>query len=278
MLVMGLYELWQQFFPPVPAFTEKDLAVGSQLGRVFIITGANSGIGLALVKLLYPTGATIYIAGRTMPKIDAAIAQAVSVSPPPTTPATLKSLHLDFRFDVLWNNAGNGCPPGTVTKQGIEAHVGANCVAPLLFTQELFPLLQATARIAPEDSVRGVDFARIAKPPTVTYEDYAASKAGNWFLALEGANRRGKYGVLSKENRLFVAFLKTLVLYAARYGAYTMLFAGFSREVNESNNGAYIWPWGRIRPIARPDVLQAANDGKATTFWKWCEDAWKDHI
>ncbi|GAW20238.1 hypothetical protein ANO14919_097370 [Xylariales sp. No.14919] len=323
---MGLFEIWQQFFPPAPSFPEKDLAAGSQLDRVFIISGANSGIGLALVKLLYPTGATIYLAGRTIAKIDAAIAQVVSVSPAPATPATLRSLHLDLsdlatikpaaaafaaresRLDVLWNNAGNGCPPGTVTRQGLEAHVGANCVAPLLFTQELLPLLRATARIAPKNSVRvvwsgsvqiemnaprgGVDFARIEKPPTVTYEDYAASKAGNWFLALEGARRWGRDGIISvcenpgnlytgiyeNENWLFVAFLKAFVLYDARYGAYTMLFAGFSPELSESNNGAYIWPWGRVRPIARPDIVQAASEGQAAAFWKWCEDAWKQHV
>ncbi|KAI0974095.1 NAD(P)-binding protein [Xylaria arbuscula] len=313
---MGLYEIWQQFFPPTPSFTEKDLASGSQSDKVFIITGANSGIGLALVKLLYLTGATIYLAGRTISKIAAAIAQVTSVSPGPITPATLRSLHLDLsdlatvklaaaafaaretRLDVLWNNAGNYCPAGAITRQGIEAHVGANCVAPLLFTQELLPLLRATAQIAPKGSVRvvwsgsvhielsaphaGIDFARIEKPPTVTSEDYAASKAGNWFLAVEGAKRWGKYGIINvcanpgivytgtygNEHWLFLAFLKTLILYDARCGAYTMLFAGFSRELGESSNGAYIWPWGRVRAISRPDVVRAAAEGKAAAFWQ----------
>ncbi|KAI2779597.1 hypothetical protein F4815DRAFT_446072 [Daldinia loculata] len=157
----GLWALWQQFFPPAPAFTERDVGSGSQVGKVFIITGANSGIGLSLVKLLYPTGATIYLAGRSPIKLQAAIAEVDSALPSPTTPSNLKSLFLDLsdletikpaaalfaaqetRLDILWNNAGNGCPPGSVTKQGIEAHVGANCVAPLLFTQELLPMLRA---------------------------------------------------------------------------------------------------------------------------------------
>ncbi|KAI0146122.1 NAD(P)-binding protein [Xylariaceae sp. FL1272] len=323
---MGLYELWQQFFPPAPSFTETDLVATCHSDKVFIITGANSGIGLELVKMLYPTGATIYLAGRNLPKIATAIAQVTSFSPSPSTPAKLKSLHLDLsdlttvksaaatftahetRLDVLWNNAGNGCPPGTVTQQGIEAHVGANCVAPLLFTQELLPLLRATVLIAEKNSVRvvwsgstqiemmspagGVDFARIEKPPTVTYVDYAASKAGNWFLALEGARRWGRDGIISvcqnpgacysnlyaNEHWLWVAFLRAVVLHDARYGAYTLLFAGFSLELDESNNGAYIWPWGRVRPIARPDVLQAASEGKAQMFCEWCENTWRKHL
>ncbi|KAI0377596.1 NAD(P)-binding protein [Hypomontagnella monticulosa] len=319
--------IFRQFYPPAPpAFTEKDVKPGSQVGRVFIITGANSGIGLELVQVLYPTGATIYLAGRSPSKIQATIARVTSDSPPTETPAKLKSLYLDLsdlttikratsqfaaqetRLDILWNNAGNGYCPGSTTKQGLEASVGTNCVAPLLFTQELVPLLQAAAKTAPRNTVRivwtgsvqidvnaphgGIDYERIKKPTTVTLEEYGASKAGNWFLAVEGAKRWGKYGIISvcenpgnlytgiyaTQSWLYMLFLRTFVLYKARYGAYTMLFAGFSPEINEGNNGAYIWPWGNIQPIARPDVLQAASEGKATKFWEWCEESWKQYV
>lgn len=92
------------------------------------------GIGFELVKPLYQTGATIYLAGRSPQKIQAAIAEITSVSPLPHTPAILKSLHLDLsdlttikpaaasfaaqenRLDILWNNAGAGFPPGSTTK------------------------------------------------------------------------------------------------------------------------------------------------------------------
>ncbi|KAI0386909.1 NAD(P)-binding protein [Hypomontagnella monticulosa] len=322
----GLWALWQQFYPPSPTFTEKDVGPGSQVGKVFIITGANSGIGLALIKLLYPTGATIYVAGRSPSKVEAAISEVSSALPAPASPSNLKPLILDLsdlatikpaaasvatqetRLDILWNNAGNGCPPGSVTKQGLEAHVGANCIAPLLFTHELLPLLRSAAQTAAPGSVRviwsgssqiemssplgGIDFARIEKPTTVTYEDYAASKAGNWFFAVEGARRWGRYGIVSvcqnpgnlytgiytKENWLFVAFLKMFVLYDSKYGAYTMLYSGLSPEVSDDSNGAYIWPWGQIRPIARSDILGAASDGKATAFWEWCENKWMQHV
>lgn len=329
-MLLSLSAIWQQFFPPAPTFTDEDIKPGSQVGRVFIITGANSGIGLELVRLLYPSGATIYLAGRSPTKIQAAIADMntsySTISPAPETPATLKSLHLDLsdlptikaaassfktqesRLDILWNNAGSGFPPGSTTKQGIEAHVGANCVAPLLFTQELLPLLQETSRTSLKNSVRvvwsgsvqidmqapkgGIDFARIEQPSTVTYQDYAASKAGNWFLAHEGARRWGRDGIISvcenpgnlftgiyaNEGPVFVALLRTFILYPARYGTYTMLFAGFSPDVGEDTNGAYIWPWGTIRPIGRPDILQAASEGKAAAFWEWCERAWKQHV
>lgn len=323
---MSFSSLWQQFFPPAPSFTEKDVVPGSGVGKVFIVTGANAGIGLALVKLLYPTGATIYLAGRSLDKTRNAIAEITS-SLSPATPAQLKGLQLDLadlgsvktaaasfasqetRLDILWNNAGTNLPGQNLTKQGLEVHIGANCVAPLLFTQELLPLLQAAAKSAPKDSVRviwtgslhidmtapkgGVDFARIENSAnlTVTRDDYAASKAGNWFLATEAARRWGASGVINvcqnpgnlytgmydNEPALLMFFLKRFVLYETRYGAYTMLFAGLSPKVNESSNGAYIWPWGRIRPLARADILEAVSNGGAAKFWEWCEKAGTGH-
>ncbi|KAG8156493.1 hypothetical protein KVR01_013597 [Diaporthe batatas] len=304
---MSFSSLWQQFFPPAPSFTEKDVTPGSGAGKVFIVTGANAGIGLALVKILYPTGATIYLAGRSVDKTQKAIAEITSLSSP-ATPAKLKILQLDLadlasvkaaaasvasqetRLDILWNNASTNLP-------------GSNCVAPLLFTEELLPLLQAAAKSAPKDRVRviwtgslhidmtapkvGVDFTRIedAANLTVTRDDYAASKAGNYFLATEAARRWGASGVISvcqnpgnlytgmydNEPALLMFFLKRFVLYETKYGAYTMLFAGLSSEVNESSNGAYIWPWGRIRPLPRADILEAVSNGRAAKFWEWCE-------
>jgi hypothetical protein len=69
-----------------------------------------------------------------------------------------------------------------------------------------------------------------------------------------------------------------LILYDAKFGAYTMLFSGFSPSVDENNNGAYIWPWGRILPVSRADIVEAATEGKAKLFWDWCEDASKKYL
>ncbi|KAK1962703.1 NAD(P)-binding protein [Colletotrichum sublineola] len=52
-----------QYYPPKPSFTEEH--VGPQNGRVFMVTGGNTGVGFELVKLLYATGATIYMASRS---------------------------------------------------------------------------------------------------------------------------------------------------------------------------------------------------------------------
>ena len=72
--------------------------------------------------------------------------------------------------------------------------------------------------------------------------------------------------------------LLRLILYDAKFGAYTMLYAGFSPDVTLDNNGAYIWPWGKLQPNARADIHQAIADGKATEFWDWCEAKYQLHV
>jgi len=317
--------LWQQIYPPPPRFTEKNVSAGSHVGKVFIVTGANQGVGLALVKHLYHTGATIYMAGRSLKKIQAAIDEVNATSPAPSTPAILKPLELDLldlgtirpaaasfaaqesRLDVLWNNAGATFPANSSTKQGFEAHAGSHCVAPLLFTQELLPLLQAAVPTAPKDSVRvvwtgsamiqtmapkgGVDFTRLEKPTTKMELDYSAAKSGNYFLTVEGARRWGKDGIISvcqnpgqlstsmndRFGKIMGPIVRALFLYPAKTGAYTLLYAGLSPEVNQANNGAYIWPFGKIKPVPNASVHQAVADGKARDFWDWCESSWRKH-
>lgn len=223
--------LWTQYFPPPPTFTSADLTPAPS--RVYLITGANQGLGYALASLLYPTGATIYLASRSEDRTQVAIRNIQAAHPDTPHPATLKFLHIDLadlssvkraattfaaqesRLDVLWNNAGIGnAPIGSSTAQNLELHIGTNCVAPLLLTQLLLPQLRAAVSSSPKDSVRvvwtssamvdshsvpgGMDFASITSGATTDpMTDYAASKVGNWFLSHEVARAWAGYGVAS---------------------------------------------------------------------------------
>ncbi|KAI3393228.1 hypothetical protein diail_4555 [Diaporthe ilicicola] len=329
-----LVDIKDQWFPPKPGFTEAD--VPRQDGRVFIVTGGNSGIGLALVKLLYPTGAKIYLACRSEERARAAIKEVVDQ--PASTGKTeqhgsLEYLHLDLndlttikasaasfarsesRLDILWDNAGvAGIPLGTKTKQDLEGHIGVNCVGPLLFTQELLPQLRVAAKSSPPGSTRviwtssmiierfaphgGVDLSELDRMNAArtgsenASVDYAASKAGNWFLAVDGARRWGHEGIVSvtqnpgminttvwKHQPNWLMALIQPTFYPAIMGAYTMLFSGFSDEVGIQTNGVYILPFGRLQKNSvRGDIIKAIASGKAKEFWEWCERLYSQYV
>ncbi|KAL6712906.1 hypothetical protein ACLMJK_009461 [Lecanora helva] len=326
--------IWSQMRPPSPYFTEQD--VPSLNGKVIIVTGGNAGVGFELVKLLYSKGGcTIYIASRSTERIAAAIEEIKLTvpAPPQGKPTLLKSLRLNLndlttitesvreflaqesRLDILWNNAGIAqSPVGSTTKQGYEAHMGVNCLGPHLFTKILTPIIVKTAQSAPQNSVRviwtssqiietnsppgGVSFEEQepGKHPADKNRTYAASKAGNWFLASELDKRVRNDGVVSITQNpgnlwtkswdpvpSWVKFFLSLFLYEPKMGAYTMLWAGLAPQITRRDGGRYVIPWGRWHPGPKPDLLDSlkakeeGGTGRAAEFWKWCDEQTKQY-
>lgn len=71
--------------------------------------------------------------------------------------------------------------------------------------------------------------------------------------------------------------LMSLVMWPARYGAYTELYAGLSPDLTlEKHVGAFIWPWGHVGYL-RPDIddsLRSQDEGgsgKAAQLLTWCD-------
>lgn len=83
---------WSQFFPPSPTFVEAN--VEPQDGKVFVVTGGSSGIGLELVKILYAKNARVYIAGRSEERARQAI-HAIRAAEPASN-GSIDFLHLDL--------------------------------------------------------------------------------------------------------------------------------------------------------------------------------------
>ena len=316
-----------QFFPPSPSFTEKNVPL--LRGKVFIVTGGTSGVGLEVVKILYSKGATVYIAGRSPTKIVSEV-EAIKSIPSPT-PGHVKGLPLDLsdlttipicastflaqesRLDVLWNNAGiSQAPIGSTSVQGYEAHIGTNCLGPFLLTQLLLPILNRTADMSPQASVRvvftssgivdmtgpvgGVSLAELTpgKHPKDKSHNYSASKAGNWLLASEFNKRPGKDRVLFVTQTpgtlktkgwdrapWAMRLLMTPFMYEPKMGAYTELWAGLSQDVKYEDGEQCAVPWGRWHPQPRKDILESlkpkdeGGTGLAAEFWEWCEEQTK---
>ena len=294
--------VWTQTFPPSPKYTEKDIP--SLAGKVFIVTGGNAGVGLEIVKILYAKGGTVYMAGRSAAKVAAEIEAITKASP---GIGKLKSLIVDLgdlttiaacassflaqesRLDILFNNAGlSGQPPGSVTSQGHEMHMGTNCLGPFLLTKLLLPVLIQTAKSSPQDSVRivfassgiidiagplgGVSLAELApgKHSTDKHRNYSASKAGNWFLASEFEKRLWNDGIVSVAQSpgtlrtkgwdatpWIVRLLMTPMFHPPIMGAYTGLWAGLSPEVKRGDGQNFIIPWEGSTQARRRRSLKA---------------------
>ncbi|RDW86026.1 hypothetical protein BP5796_04351 [Coleophoma crateriformis] len=220
-----------QIFPPKPKFTEKNLP--DLQGKVYLITGSNTGVGKQLARLLYSKNAKVYIAARSELKAKQAIADIQKAAP--TSTGALAFLHLDLgdlttikasverflaaesKLHVLFNNAGVMRTEKEITRtaQGYESHIGINNVGTFLFTKLLTPILVATAKSEAPNTVRviwvsssGTEFLahknvgvaldnldfHIEKAPM---ERYSISKAGNWCHGVEFAKRYKSEGVIS---------------------------------------------------------------------------------
>ncbi|KKY17505.1 putative short-chain dehydrogenase [Phaeomoniella chlamydospora] len=80
------------------------------------------------------------------------------------------------------------------------------------------------------------------------------------------------------KNPTFFKLADRLLMYPARFGAYTELYAGFSDELRDAgekgNEGVYVWPWGRKGWIGRKDIREEVlkgEKGQAGRVWDWCE-------
>src|SRR5437660_1151572 len=138
--------------------------MGKLEGKIALVTGANSGIGLATAKRFVREGAYVFITGRRDAGLAAAAAQiernVTAVPGVVSRPADLDRLFAQIkrakgRLDVVFANAGVAkyAPLGTITEEFYDSIFDVN-VKGLLFTvQKSLPLLRDGASIILNASV-----------------------------------------------------------------------------------------------------------------------------
>jgi len=128
-------------------------------GKVVLVTGASSGLGLAAAEGFARLGAAVWIAVRSPERGERARARIVERSGNPEVHVGVCDLsELESvrqfagrfrdrapRLDVLVNNAGVMTEARAVSGDGIELTLATNVVGPFLLTNLLIPLLQDSA-------------------------------------------------------------------------------------------------------------------------------------
>lgn len=115
-----------------------------------LVTGANKGIGLEIVKQLIDRGMTVYLGARDQERGEKAAADtgARFVQLDVTDPASIGRLDLD-RLDVLVNNAGitggSFNPPGDAVVDDIRKVFDTNVFGVIALTDAVLPLLRRSS-------------------------------------------------------------------------------------------------------------------------------------
>ena len=169
-------------------------------GKVAVITGANSGIGLAAAKLFAAEGAFVFMTGRRQAELDAAVtaigSNAFGVQ---SDIARLDDLDRLFAvvketkggIDILFANAGGGdfLPLADITEDHYDRTFATNVKGTLFTVQKGLPLMRNGGSII----LTGSTAASTGAP---AFSVYAASKAAirsfarNWILDLKGSGIR----------------------------------------------------------------------------------------
>jgi NAD(P)-dependent dehydrogenase (short-subunit alcohol dehydrogenase family) len=252
------------------ALAGREQAMKPMEGKTALVTGASSGIGLAVARRFVDDGATVYVTARRGSELSAAAAH-LGVQAVPVTCDVSSASDLDRmmdtiggdgrRLDAVVANAGLGA--GTALAEATEAqfrHVfGVNAWGTLLTVQKSLPLLTGDASVILVGSTSAYQ-----GPPGMGL--YAASKAAVRSLARTWAAELAPRGVR----------VNVLTPGPTATAAITRLAARSGRSAEDYQASlAALTPLGRIgRPeeIAAVAAFLAAPDSSFVTGAEFTAD------
>ena len=281
------------------AWTVADIP--DQTGRTFVVTGANSGIGLATTRGLAGRGAHVVLAVRDTARGDqAADSIEGSTEVRRLDLADLASVRqfatdLDQPVDVLLNNAGVMGLPEERTVDGFERQIGTNHLGHFALTNLLLPRL--TDRVVTMSSlmhkngrIRANDL-NWERGRYRRWRAYSQSKLANLLFTVELQRRLDSAGSSLRSLAAHPGYaatnlqahtgnpLSTLALRAgnlllaqsAEHGALPLLYAA----VTDLPGGSYVGPISRGESRGSPGPAgrsaQATDEERAAWLWQESE-------
>ncbi|OZI28061.1 oxidoreductase [Bordetella genomosp. 1] len=164
-------------------------------GKIALVTGGTTGIGLGTAQILAAQGARVYVTGRRQAELDAAVAAigqgATGIRADASVLGDLEQVYARIareagRLDVLFANAGGGDmqPLGAITEEHFDRIFGTNVRGVLFTVQKALPLLSNGASVILTGSTVSIQ-------GTAAFSVYSASKAAvrnfarSWALDLK---------------------------------------------------------------------------------------------
>jgi NAD(P)-dependent dehydrogenase (short-subunit alcohol dehydrogenase family) len=164
-------------------------------GKIALVTGGSTGIGLAAAQELAAQGARVFITGRRQAELDAAVATigaaATGIRADAASLSELDAVYAQIakttgKLDILFANAGGGdmLPLGAITEEHFDRIFGTNVRGVLFTVQKALPLLSDGASIILTSSITSIT-------GTANFSVYSASKAAvrnfarSWALDLK---------------------------------------------------------------------------------------------
>jgi NAD(P)-dependent dehydrogenase (short-subunit alcohol dehydrogenase family) len=167
--------------------------------KIVLITGGNSGIGLATAKLFVREGAFVYITGRDKGKLDRALAElgpsAAGAFCDISNISELEELFARIgrekgRVDIVFANAGASkyAPIGEITEEHFDWEFDVNVKGSLFTIQLALPLMKNGGSIILNASVT-------AETGMLNFAIYSATKAALRSLARSATNELAPRGI-----------------------------------------------------------------------------------
>lgn len=256
-------------------WTEADIP--SQAGRIAVITGGNTGIGLETARALAERGATVVLACRDMGRAGAAVEQIKARAPG----ATVRAVRLDLgslasvreaagelratydRIDLLINNAGVLSFKREVTADGFELQLGVNHLGHFALTGLVLDRL----REAPGSRV--VTVSSIAhRRADIAFDDLQSERAFRGFSVYGQSKLANLLFTYELQRRLAAAGAKAMALGAHPGGSHTAItrnapgwFRGVSKMASWLGLGGQSAAMGALASI-RAAVDPGARGGE----------------
>jgi NAD(P)-dependent dehydrogenase (short-subunit alcohol dehydrogenase family) len=232
-------------------------------GKIALVTGGTSGLGLATAKRFIAEGAHVFITGRRQAELDAAVRDlgpaATGVRGDVSKLPDLDHLFSVIksqkgRLDILFANAGGGAfvPLGQITEEHFDKYFGINVKGTLFTVQKALPLMSGGGAIV-------INCSMVSVKGIPGFGVYAATKA-----ALRSFARTWSVDLKGRDLRVNVVSPGTVVTpaYKSELGLSDEQIQGFTAQA------AAATPLGRVGTpdeIAKAVLFLASDDSSYIT-------------